>query len=78
MGYIRNHWHLYEWLKQQYMATGVIPEADEAREAFPELPLEEMGEGYAELYLIVGRFEEGEWTYASQIPLDDQRETLRA
>jgi hypothetical protein len=60
------------------MITGVIPEADEAREAFPELPLEEMGEGYAEFYLVVGRYEDGEWDYAKQIPVDDQGETVRA
>jgi len=59
MEYIRNHWHLYEWLKQRYMATGRVPDPDEARAAFPELPLEEMGEGYTEFYLVVGRFEKG-------------------
>lgn len=55
----RNRWHLYEWLKQRYMATGRIPDPDEARAAFPELPLEEMGEGYTVFYGVVGRYERG-------------------
>ena len=55
----RNRWHLYEWLKRRYMATGRVPNPDEARAEFPELPLEEMGEGYAEFYSVVGHFEKG-------------------
>lgn len=53
---MRNRWHLYEWLKQQYMATGRMPDDDQARAAFPELPLEEMGEGYTEFMAVVGRY----------------------
>ena len=56
---MQNRWHLYEWLKQQYMRTGRIPSADESRAAFPELPLEEMGEGYTEFMAVVGRYEKG-------------------
>ncbi|GIO13561.1 hypothetical protein J19TS2_31160 [Cohnella xylanilytica] len=55
----RNRWHLYEWLKQQYMGTGHIPTPDQARAAMPELPLEEMGEGYTEFMAVVGRYEKG-------------------
>ena len=53
---IRNKWHLYEFLKQHYMWTGRIPDADAARAEFPELSLEEMGEGYTEFTLTVARF----------------------
>lgn len=56
---MRNRWHLLEWLKTRYMAVGSVPTADEARAEFPELPLEEMGEGYSEFYLVVGRYEKG-------------------
>lgn len=56
---MRNSWHLYEWLKQRYMASGRIPDMDEARAEFPELSLEEMGEGYLEFENIVGKYEKG-------------------
>lgn len=56
---LRNHWHLYEWIKQQYMASGRVPEWEKARAEFPELNLEEMGEGYLEFYSVVGRYEKG-------------------
>lgn len=57
---IRDRWWLYDWLKNQYMSTGYIPTANEARAAFPELPLEEMGEGYTEFMSVVGRYEMGD------------------
>lgn len=53
---MRNRWHLFEWLKQQYMATGRMPDDDQARAAFRELSLEEMGEGFAEFEATVGRY----------------------
>lgn len=56
MELIRNHWHLYEWLKQEYMWTGTVPDTNEARAEFPELSLEELGEGYYEFVLTVARF----------------------
>lgn len=56
-GIICDRWWLYDWLKHQYMRTGYIPTANEARAAFPELPLEEMGEGYTEFMAVVGRYE---------------------
>jgi hypothetical protein len=50
---------LYEWLKQRFMRTGRIPETSEARAEFPELSLEEIGEGYAEFELVVGKIQKG-------------------
>lgn len=51
----RNYWHLYNWLKQESMRTGVVPTVDEARREFPELSAEEMGEGFAEFMIMINK-----------------------
>lgn len=56
---MRNSWHLYEWLKQQYMRSGRIPTYSEARREFPELSIEEMGDGFTEFRETMKRYERG-------------------
>ena len=55
---MRNHWHLYNWLKKKFMTSGRVPTLDEARAEFPELSLEQLGEGYAEFESVVGKLPE--------------------
>lgn len=41
------------------MSTGTVPNADQARAEFPELTLEEMGEGFLEFQTMMARYEKG-------------------
>ncbi|MBD1373742.1 hypothetical protein IC620_15455 [Hazenella sp. IB182357] len=43
-----NQWHVYEYVKAQYMATGQLPHIDEAIEAFPDTDYMLIQEGMAE------------------------------
>jgi len=54
-----NKWHVYEYMKQVYMRTGIVPTWQELRVEFSGLRFTEIQEGMSEFQLTVGRFEKG-------------------
>lgn len=47
-----NRWHVYEWMKQRFMATGVVPTKEEAWLTFPDTDPEEVHEGFEEFRAV--------------------------
>ncbi|AFC32166.1 hypothetical protein PM3016_5466 [Paenibacillus mucilaginosus 3016] len=49
-----NRWHVYEWLKQTYMATGIIPSMGQAQQHFSgRLDPGELVEGIDEFLIAI-------------------------
>ncbi|AFH62247.1 hypothetical protein B2K_16215 [Paenibacillus mucilaginosus K02] len=49
-----NRWHVYEWLKQTYMATGTVPTMGQAQQRFSSIvEPEELTEGIDEFLTAI-------------------------
>lgn len=55
----RNYWHVYNWLRRHYIATGVAAERMDLLEEFAELEPGEIDEGVAEFELAIGKRKRG-------------------
>ncbi len=51
----RNYWHVYNWLRRHYLATGVIVERADLLEEFAELEPADVDEGVGEFELAIGK-----------------------
>ncbi|MEK4853855.1 hypothetical protein NST04_28730 [Paenibacillus sp. FSL H7-0756] len=51
----RNYWHVYNWMRRHYIATGAVAERMELLEEFAELEPVEIDEGITEFELAVGK-----------------------
>lgn len=51
----RSYWHVYNWLRRHYLATGVVAGRMDLQEEFAELESGEIDEGIAEFELVIGK-----------------------
>lgn len=56
---MRNRWHVFEYMKQRYMRTGVKPTRNEVLNQFKDTDFEEIVEGIAEFNLVVKHLPRG-------------------
>ncbi|ASA21988.1 hypothetical protein [Paenibacillus donghaensis] len=55
----RNYWHVYNWLRQYYLATGAAAERMDLLAEFAEQESGEIDEGIAEFELAIGKRKKG-------------------
>lgn len=55
----RNYWHVYNWLRRHYLATGAAAERTDLLAEFAELEPGEIDEGIAEFELAIGKQKRG-------------------
>lgn len=48
-----NRWHVYEFMKKEFMSSGKVPEKAVVFSKFREIPKSEIEEGIAEFHLMI-------------------------
>ncbi|MFU1797345.1 hypothetical protein ACM1RC_26000 [Paenibacillus azoreducens] len=54
MGSLWSKWSVYEYMRQMYMRTGMVPEWQELRYEFPEMRWSEIREGIEDFERFLG------------------------
>lgn len=60
-----SHWHVYEYMRQRLMHTGMAPDKQELLTEFADMEPSEIDEGVTEFEIAMGKRKRGGTSYVS-------------